>query len=168
MVDGRVGYAATELFEEEEIRGLVYRASENAKAVEREDKAGIYDGKEKYSEAKKTAFSELDTSEIKKLATELARCAYDLSPKVTDGTESSAGSSSFTVRIANSYGLDLENRGGINYLNLSTVVSDAGERESGYEIRQYDENTKLEDVAKKAIKSVFGRGDTPPLRNVYS
>lgn len=149
---GRIGYAASELMEEGEMSSLVRRALENARAVEREDTVGIYAGGEKYAEAKKKELSELDAAELKALATSLAERAYAISEKVTDGTETSAGSSGFTVKIFNSHGLELENQVGVSYLNISAVIADGDERESGYELMEYKENSDLDALADKAIK----------------
>ena len=149
---GRIGYAASELMEEGEMSSLVRRALENARAVEREDTVGIYSGGEKYAEAEKKDFAELDAAELKSLATTLAERAYAISDKVTEGTETSAGSSGFTVKIFNSHGIELENRVGVSYLNISAVISDGDERESGYELMEYKENSDLDALADKAIK----------------
>ena len=150
---GKIGYASTELFEEAELKALVFRAAENAKAVEKEDVSGIYKGAKEYEKRESAHFSELDAGKIKKTAIDLANRAYKISDKVTEGTESSVGSSSFTVRISNSEGLDLENTAGINYVNISAVVADRGERESGYELALYNDDTDLDALAEKAIKT---------------
>ena len=149
---GRVGYASSELMEEEELASLVHRALENAKAVEREDTVGIYAGGEEYQANNKSEFTELDAAELRSLATSVADRAYARSEKVTDGTESAAGSSGFTVRISNSHGLDLENRAGVSYLNLSAVIADADERESGYELVEYKKGCDVDALVEKAVK----------------
>ena len=150
---GRIGYASSELMEESEISSLVHRALENARAVEREDTVGIYSGGGAYSENKKSRFAELDAAELKSLATSISDRAYAKSEKVTDGTESAAGSSGFTVRISNSHGLELENTAGVSYLNLSAVIADGDERESGYEIVEYKKGADIDALVTKAIKT---------------
>ena len=150
--DGRVGYASSELMEDEEISALVRRALENARAVEREDNVGIYAGGKGYNEAREKGFSELEATELKSLATAVSERAYAISSKVTDGTETAAGSSGFTVRISNSHGIELENRAGVSYLNISAVIADGEERESGYELIEYKENSDIDALADKAIK----------------
>lgn len=149
--DKKTGYASTELMEEEELRSLVKRALDNAMATEREDSLGIYPGDEKYENHEKKEFSPLDSSELRRISTELAKSGYEASDKVTDGTESSAGTSSFTVKISNSSGLSLENSSGISYLNLSAVVNDGEERESGYEICEYHSEGDIKKTAESAV-----------------
>ena len=43
-IDGKMGYASTELFEEDELSSLVLRAAENAKSMEKVDSVGIFEG----------------------------------------------------------------------------------------------------------------------------
>ncbi len=150
--DGKTGYASSELMEKAELFDLVKRALENAQAVEKEDTLGIYEGGANYESHEEKKLLSLDTSELRRLAKELSERGYKESEKLTDGTESSAGSSAFTVRIFNSSGLSLENISGINYLNLSAVVAEGEERESGYEILEYKSEEDVEKTAKSAVE----------------
>lgn len=150
---GRVGYASSELMEDKEMAALVRRALENARAVEREDTVGIYAGGGEYAKLEKKSFSELDAAELKSLATSVAERAYAASSKVTEGTETAAGSSGFTVRISNSHGLELENRAGVSYLNVSAVIADGDERESGYELAEYKEDPDIDALVGKAVRT---------------
>ena len=53
LYDGKIGYAASELMEEAEMRSLVSRAKENAIATEKPDTVGIYKGSESYEKLEK-------------------------------------------------------------------------------------------------------------------
>ena len=47
-VNGKMGYASTELFTEDELTELVSRAMENAKNIESDDEVDIFPGSPKY------------------------------------------------------------------------------------------------------------------------
>lgn len=155
--DNKTGYASSELMEEGELRSLVKRALDNALATEREDDVGIYHGSEKYESYEKKSFSSPDTAELRCLASMISKCGYESSDKLTDGTETSAGSSAFTVRLFNSHGLDLENSSGVNYINISAVVKDGDERESGYEISEYKTDADIKRTAHSAVNTALSK-----------
>ena len=56
VVDGKMGCAATELLDEHELRAIVARAVSNAKNIESDDPAIIFEGSEKYEKLTVKAF----------------------------------------------------------------------------------------------------------------
>ena len=68
VVDGHIGSAATELLEENELRGLVARARANAYVIANNDKAVIFGGSEKYADAPDVSGQITSAAEIKTLA----------------------------------------------------------------------------------------------------
>ena len=54
LYDGKIGYASSELMDEEEMKSLVSRAKANATATEKPDTVGIFKGSESYAELKNT------------------------------------------------------------------------------------------------------------------
>ena len=48
IVDGKMGYASSELIDENEMEELVYRAASNARYVESDDDGVIFEGSPKY------------------------------------------------------------------------------------------------------------------------
>ena len=55
--NGKMGYAASELMEEAEMRALVSRAVANAGATEKPDIVGIYHGSDSYKELKNKEYT---------------------------------------------------------------------------------------------------------------
>lgn len=142
-----MGYASTELLTEDEMSELARRAIENARAIDKPDTVGIFKGSESYEQPKSNSFTPLTAGELRTVATEIADALYAGSDKIQSGTSSQAISAGFTIRIANSHGLDLVNTVGINALVAEAVVHDKGESQADYTLREYKAKTKAETVA---------------------
>ena len=62
--DGKLGYASSELMEEEEMKSLVSRAKSNAESTEKPDTVGIFKGSEHYEPLKNEAFTAKGAGEL--------------------------------------------------------------------------------------------------------
>ena len=157
LYDGKMGYAASELMEEGEMKALVSRAVENAKGTEKPDTVGIFAGSPSYAELKNTDFTPKSAAELKKLSMDLAEEIYKTGDKVTTGTATYGVTAGFTVRLSNSHGLNLETKCGISALQLQAVICDDGKYESAYDMRELkgeeiDMKSLAGEVVEKAIK----------------
>lgn len=155
--EGKIGYASSQLMEDGEIRALVSRALDNAKATEKLGGVGIYSGSESYEPLDAPRFVKKETAHLRAIAKNTASEIYAASDKVKDGSSSSALTSSYAIRISNSYGLSLECSGGIDAVVAGAVVSDGKEFESAYEISLLDGNTNEKDVARSAVETAEKR-----------
>lgn len=151
--NGRIGYASSELIEDAEMRELLKRALANAKATEKLGGVGIYSGSDRYEALPKSNYAKKDTRLLRRIAKETADAVYAESERVQDGTETTALTSSYSIRIANSHGLSLECSGGIDALVASAVIAEGDSFESSHEISLLDENTNIADVAKSAVEN---------------
>lgn len=151
LYDGKIGYASSELMEEEEMKSLVSRAKANAIATEKPDTVGIFKGSESYAELINNDFTPKGAGELKKLCSELADEIYNSSDKVTGGTATYGITAGFTVRLSNSHGLDLETKCGINALQLGAVICDDGKYESSYDIKELKGDIDLKTLAKETV-----------------
>ena len=151
LYDGKIGYASSELMEEEEMKSLVSRAKANAIATEKPDTVGIFKGSESYAELINNDFTPKGAGELKKLCSELADEIYNSSDKVTGGTATYGITAGFTVRLSNSHGLDLETKCGINALQLGAVICDDGKYESSYDIMELKGDIDLKTLAKETV-----------------
>lgn len=153
--DGKIGYASSELMEEEEMRSLVSRAKANALATEKPDTVGIFKGSESYAELKNNDFKPKGAGELKRLCADLADQIYSASDKVTGGTATYGITAGFEVRLSNSHGLDLGTKCGINALQLGAVICDDGKYESSYDIRELKGKIDLESLAKETVNDAI-------------
>lgn len=157
LSNGKMGYASTELMEEAEMEKLVERALENANSTEKLDENGFFAGSDSYDEPKMKEFAPIEAGELKALAMDIMNECYAVSDKVSDGTSSNAISAGFTVGIANSHGLDLENSCGINVVMAQAVVADKGEMQADYSIEAYDADTDIKAIAKESVVGAMSK-----------
>lgn len=133
IVDGHMGCASGELFEEREMRMLVARAVENAKFIENNDKAILYKGSESYAKVELPTPVELDAAELKKLALKIQKQTYDESDYITDGTQSAVFVSKINTQLMNSHGLCLSNSVAMSGAYAQAVIQKDGEAQDDFD-----------------------------------
>lgn len=151
VVDGKMGFASTELMEVEEMRKLPARAAENAKYTDKPDTVGIFKGSESYAELKNQDFTPKSAAELKKITAELANEVYAYSDKVANGTATYGITAGFEVRLSNSHGLDLSTKCGINVIQLGAVICDDGKYENSYDLQELKGDVDLKALAAKTV-----------------
>lgn len=157
IVDGKMGYASSELMDAEEMEALVIRAASNAKCVEAEDGGVIFAGSKEYGKINAPKPRILDTGDMKLMALEIEKELYGASDKVIDGSNAGVGSSEMWVRIFNSHGLDLENHVGRNYALAYGVVNVDGEVKNDYVIREGNCIEDFKGMADEAVSSALSQ-----------
>lgn len=160
VVDGKMGYASTELMTEAEMTELVDRAISNAKATEKPDTVGIYGGSESYEESRIPKYVPMSVAELSAAAVKTGEAIYAKSDKVQDGTSTQAVSAGFVMRLVNSSGVDLESSSGINVLIGEAVVMDNGEMQADYAMREISAETcdaTVAEVTEEAVKAAISK-----------
>jgi len=131
MVDGRMGYASTEAFDDDAVAMLVRGVCESASLVEDEDIQEIFAGSPEYASVE-TYAPELDAlpaaSHIA-AAVALERQGLTLHPLVTETDYNQTAYIKTRVSLRNSFGLSLSHQDNVQYQFLS-VVARRGERTS--------------------------------------
>ncbi len=155
VMDGKMGYASTELMEEAEMESLVERAIENAKYTEKEDTVGIFAGSASYEKPNVPDFVPKDAATLKELALATSAAVYAESDTVQNGTSSAAMSSGCVIRLCNSHGLDLETSFGVNAVMAAAVVAKDGEVENNYSVKELKDGLRPEDIAKEAVSEAL-------------
>ena len=151
LKDSKMGYAATELMEEGEMRSLVLRAIENAENTEKLDTVGIFKGSESYNPTTLgNDFVPMSTEQIKSVAIAMQKALYASNDKIIDGTQSGCSSGESEIRLVNSHGLDLCRRVGTSVLMAQAVVNSQGENEAAYCVKKFDESLDLSEIAAEA------------------
>ena len=159
LVDGKMGYAATELMSEDEMHALAERAADNARYVEKQDSVGIFKGSPEYENFRCKGYTPLDSSALRTLALNTADAIYAESECVKDGSMSQAASYGFTIRIVNSHGLDLSGTCGVNALVADAVVERDGESESSFSLAEITENPEeaVKKVSREAVTDALAK-----------
>ena len=157
LVDGKMGYASTELIEEGELAALPERAKDNAKVIDKPDTVGIYAGSESYGKVSSPEFTQKSADELKAVALSLFGKTVDKDTRVQPNSSVTAASVGFTVRIANSHGLELENRVGTSVALASAVVKDGAEAQAGYSKAVLDCEYNEDALAKEATETAINK-----------
>ena len=159
LVDGKMGYASTELMTEDEMVALSYKAVENARATDKLDVVGIFGGSDSYLESTVPPYMPKTAGELRLAAQKIADAMYQASDKIQPGTTSQAFSAGYTVRIFNSHGLDLNNTTGVNALLAEAVVKDGSESSDDYSMEEFlgDVDTLSGRMAEDAIGSALDK-----------
>lgn len=146
-VGDKMGYASTECIDASEMSGLVARAAENAKLIEKDEKSFIYAGGAEYKalDTKKTEMP--DAGELASSVLECQASAYEADKRVSDGTSSGAFVGGSTIRIFNSAGLDLSGTTGYQGLYIEVIANDGEETNTSFKAKI----APLSTIDKKAL-----------------
>ena len=152
IVDGKMGYASTELMEAEEMDALVKRAVDNARYQDYDDEVFIYEGSEHYETVNAEIPEMPSAAELKEAALAIQRNTYASSDKVTDGTQSSTFAFETTISISNSHGLELTNHVGNVGCFAESVVKVDEDSQFSYEMAQGIRSEDYGEISKKATE----------------
>ena len=110
-VEGKMGFASTEAFDEDAIAFLIRAVRESAALNEAEDQDEIYAGDEKYPtlEAMPDDLDQVSAGEKLQLALRADAAARASDPRITQTEGASVSTHQVRVMLQNSWGLKLEN-----------------------------------------------------------
>ena len=135
IADGKMGYASTELLDEEQAKAIVERAMENARTIENTDQVFIHPAGDTYRE---TGDQDLPLPSAEAMIPFVLDCqskAYDADPRVCDGTSSQFAAERVVTRLSNSKGLDLQNVTSFQAGVVGAVLEQDGQRYNSYDYR---------------------------------
>ena len=155
IVDGHTGSAATELFAEEELKSLIQRAYDNARAIENDEPAIIFGGSDKYDVISDTIDTMPTAADIRRIALALQEKTYAQSELVTDGTQSGVFTDTSVYELVNSKGLRLSNKVCCSGAYVQAVVNHNGEASDGFEYTLGLDN--VEYLSKKSVDSSISK-----------
>lgn len=144
IYDGKMGYAATEAFDEAAITQLVSGVMESALLSEDEDFQQIYPGDARYPEIDcyNPELDQVDEKRKLDFLLSLEPMAKAKDPRIMQLAYNAISTSSGHVRIVNSHGLDLSQRDNIAYAYASAVAKEGDRVATGMGItisRNFDE-----------------------------
>ena len=156
-VDGKMGYASTELMTEAEMKELALRAKANAYATEKPDTVGIFAGSDSYDELKIKKEELLSAAELKSYAVKTGEALFAKDKAVKEGTSSQAICAGTTVRLVNSHGVDLSLDCGINALIGEAVVGVDGENQVDYSFKNLKGEETICEVVEEAVSEALSK-----------
>jgi len=159
LYNGKMGYAATEAFDEDAVSQLVEAVIESAQLTEDTDVQEIYKGDECYPEVNNYQPSLDQVEESRKLSfiLDLEKAAKEKDPRILQLAYNMISTSSDEIRIVNSYGLDLAHRDNIAYAFINAVAKE-GDRVvtgGGFQISRNFDELSVDKIASEAVEEAL-------------
>ena len=134
---GRMGYASTEAFDDEAIAQLIAGVKESAELVESEDQDEIFPGEESYPtlpEAE-TDIHTITPEEKLEAALRLEKGVKAADSRIANVPAANVQTSSSTVRLKNTYGLDLSTTEYMSAAVAGAIARDGDSTTVGYQVK---------------------------------
>ena len=157
IVNGKMGYASSERMTEESMEEMVTNAISNAGVIDNDDEVFIFAGSPSYQKLPENHFTLASPEVIRDTALRLQRETYAESDRVGDGTQTLMLSATSEIRICNSHGLELSNRGGISAAYVSPVVRDGEDSQDHLEIAEGSSYEDFASLPAKAVQSALDK-----------
>lgn len=151
IVNGKQGYASSQLLDRDTLEELVYAACANAACIDSEDEPYIFEGSSHYASLDGEAPALLPADEIRDAALLSMRHTYASCDLVADGTQCGAVSSVRDTYLYNSRGLSLSSQVGMSGVYASAIVRDG---EDAAEVFDFCTETSAEEIEKMSRRAV--------------
>ena len=172
IYNGRMGYAGTEAFDDESIAQLVSGVIQSTTISEDDSVQEIYPGDKEYPDVDNYA-PELDSvtpEEKLEYIREAEKTLLACDPRIAAATYNMISTASGTVRIVNSYGLDLQMRDNVFVSYINALARDNGQSagESAMCVgRTFRKEEAVRTAKEAAEKTLFMLGAEPVKSGVY-
>ena len=157
IVDGKMGYASSELMSEDAMGELVKNAISNAACIDSEDEVFIFEGSPEYAKIDAEDVKLTDAVTVRDMALRLQKETYAQSEKVGDGTQSMAMSSVSEVHLYNSNGLALSNRTGMSGAYAAAVVRDGEEAQEAFDFSVGTSFEEVKQTSRNAVREALDK-----------
>ncbi len=172
IYNGKMGYAYTEILDDPSIVRLVDDAKSNAEIIETEEEVFIYEGGNPPTDLNlfNSELDEVKSEDKLEFLLEAERIAKALDERVFRVAYNLYGDSSDVVAIANSKGLDLEEKRNSAFAYVSVVVKEGDEQKSGgkflygNDFKKFDPKTVATEAVEEAIAQL---GSTSMASGAY-
>ena len=160
--EGKMGYAYTENLDSDLIPALLANAADNATIIEEDEIEKLYPGDDKYPEANSynPALNKVDTSQKIDWALAMEKYALSLDPRVVMVDYCTLITAENATSMANSYGLNLSQKGNIAMAYMIARVEEKGVMKSGMEwwsgrdFADFDYKALAEKAVKTALSNL--------------
>lgn len=172
LMNGKMGYASTQAFDEDAIRMLVTGVKESASLIDDDAVQQIYPGDGEYPvvDDYNPALDEVSEDAKLRFVLEAEKAAKAMDPRIVSATYDMVSTESGTVRIVNSYGLDLSARDNMAVAFFNVLAKDGDRVATGGELivtRDFSE-LNAEKIARKAVdKALYALTAEPVPSGTY-
>lgn len=136
LVNGRMGYASTQILDEDAVDMLVDGALENAALVESEDRQFLFPGSERYPELKlyEPRLDAIDAAKKIEMAKELERLTLSEDERIVQVEDCAVFSESSESAIVNTLGLDVSAKGNLLGGYVAAVAREGERVNTGFKL----------------------------------
>ena len=161
IVNGKMGYASTQILSQESAAAVVERAADNASALESDDTVFLGEGGQEYEPLELTPYELAPTDELISTVLTAQEKLYAANEAVVDGCQAQAMTGHSEVAIYNSKGLDLHYENNYSGLIAVAVVSNGNEMENSFKLKlgkldTIDADKLTKDAAESALRKLGG------------
>lgn len=158
IYQGKMGYASTELFTEEEAVRMVEAAIGNAMVIESEDKVFLHEAGDSYEAVETVKTKEPTGTELVDTVLGLLDKLHAQDARVIDGSRAMAAFGRERVALYNSKGLDLDHEMNYSQVGAVAVVRENGEMYNSFCVKTDDfAKFDLDDIAAKAVEDAVAQ-----------
>ena len=135
--NGKMGYASTEAFDDEAIEQLIDGVKESAELVETEEQDEIFPGEESYPTLPETETDIATVTAEEKLdaALTLEKTVKEADPRIVNVPAANVQSTVATVRLKNTYGLDLSSTEKMIAAVAGAIACEGKSTTVGYQVK---------------------------------
>ena len=159
LVNGKMGYASTQILDEDAIDMLVDGALENAALVESEDKQFLFPGSDHYPELKlyEPRLDEIDAARKIDMAKELERLTLAQDARIAQVEDCAVFYEASESAMVNTLGLDVSTKGNLLGGYVAAVAREGERVNTGFKVffTMDPDEIDLEQVAKAAAREAL-------------
>lgn len=159
IINGKMGYAYTEKFEDEDIEFLIRSVSQNAKESQTDVEVSIFEGSEEYKKIDNNELVDVDISVKIQDALKMEEAALKYDERVKSVRYCLVSTGKGKRRIINTKGLNLEESSGfaVGYLSLVAGVGTDVKSGSKFNINSNYNKINFDEVVSEATKEAVSR-----------
>ncbi len=159
LLGGKMGYASTQIMDEDAVDMLVDGALENAAVVESEDRQFLFAGSERYPELKlyEPRLDDIDAAQKIEMARELERLTLAQDKRIVQVEDCAVFSERAESAIVNTLGLNVSTRGNLMGGYVGAVARDGEKVNTGFKLffTMNPDEIDLEKVAQTAAREAL-------------
>ena len=159
LLGGKMGYASTQILDEDAIDMLVDGALENAAVVESKDRQFLFGGSERYPELKlyEPRLDEIDAAQKIEMARKLEKLTLAQDERIAQVEDCALFSEKAESAIVNTLGLNVSTRGNLLGGYVSAVARDGEKVNTGFKLffTMNPDEIDLEKVARQAAQEAL-------------
>lgn len=166
IVDGKMGYSYTEIFDDGSIDMLVGEAYSNAMMIESKDSVFLHDGTGTYENMSDEITDDANTVEDKiRFMIELEKGILESDARIVRISGNAYSESTFTKQIKNTKGLDLRETRKMTYAYAGVVAEGSNDTRTGIGVHMSENFKELrsDEIIKSALEDAIGMLGAHPI-----